>query len=251
MRVAGANSAAERARISPSRLRRPASRLDLLEDVGDVHVAADHAGELLEEGDQAPPSAAARQRAVDRGGHLHHVEGLLEVVADAVADRVGRGVERTVAGDDDDLDVREVEADRAHQLLAAKTGHREVERHDVDRRGVEDLERFGAARDHRHVVGGRQDHAERLAGAAFVIDDRARGRGRELRSITRVSSVRLAIARALVSQARCQVPCGRMNRFKSSERKGETSKKRARDGASKSFRSERDGPVSETSRSSS
>jgi hypothetical protein len=128
-------------------------RFDLVEDLGDLHVAADHVGQLFEEVDHAAATAAARERAVDGRGDLDHVERLLEVVADAEPDGVGRGVEAPVAGDDDHLDVREVDADGAHQLMAAQAGHREVERHDVHGARVQDLERLGAAAGEHHVVG--------------------------------------------------------------------------------------------------
>jgi hypothetical protein len=149
----------------------PRIGFDLIEDVRDVHIATYDFTQLFEERHQPPPPAATRHGAVDRRRHLHHVEGLLEVVANAVADRVGRRVEIAVAGDDDHLDVREVEADRTHQLLAAQAGHRQIERHDVHGRRVEDFERFGAARNHRDRVVRRENHAERLTGAAFVVDD--------------------------------------------------------------------------------
>ena len=84
-------------------------------------------------------------------------------------------------------------------------------------RGVEDLERFGAARDQRHVVGRRENHAERFAGAALVVDDehawRGRGCDRSHGSPRRASQSRIACV-ATVS-ANCRV--AGTDRFKSLE----------------------------------
>ena len=107
--------------------------LHLVQDRRGVLLAADHGAELLEERAQAAARAPARHRARDRRAHLHHVERLLEIVADADPHRLGGALDRGAARDHDDLDVRKLLVHAADQVLTAHAGHVEIDRHDVDR----------------------------------------------------------------------------------------------------------------------
>ena len=145
-----------------------------------------------------------------------------------------------VTGDHDDLDVREVDPDRAHQLLAAQAGHGEVERHDVDRRRVQDLERLGTARGQLQVVAGREDHAERFARAAFVVDDQHVGA--VLGSVDHGGTpLRLAVANQPAGATGCQPSRGSQNPLYKSSKGKALSEVRKRGRTRRLVRTERRG----------
>jgi hypothetical protein len=131
--------------------------------------------EIVDERQQMGSRALAQQGAQNRRRHLHHVEGLLEVVADPAADAFGGALDRAAAGDDDDLDVGELAADDPHQLVAPHPGHVEVDGDEVDFVRAQDLEGLRAALGLQHRVIRGEDHPERFAGAAFVVDDQDGG----------------------------------------------------------------------------
>jgi hypothetical protein len=161
-----AGALAEDPAQAPAQLGAP---LDVRENGVRVAVLADHFAELLEELGEPGARALPRERAHHRGRHLHHVEGLLEVVADPVADPRGGALQAAAAGDHDDLGVRELAAHHAHHVLALHAGHVEVERHQLDPLGAQGLQRLGAASGLQHIVVGGEDHAQRLARAALVV----------------------------------------------------------------------------------
>jgi hypothetical protein len=102
---------------------------------------------------------------------LCHVEGLGDVIEDAMAEALNGGVERRVPGDHDHLDVRIEPLDVLHHLHTRHPGHAQIERDDVDRCRADNLERLLAARGGIHVVVWLEDEAQRFRRTAFVIDD--------------------------------------------------------------------------------
>ncbi len=101
--------------------------------------AADQATELPALGEIArePQQLLAIAHALDRllENHLEpgEVDRLGEVVVSALAHRLGRVLDRAVAGEQDEHGVRQIFADRAHQLDAGRAGHHQIGKNDVRR----------------------------------------------------------------------------------------------------------------------
>ena len=149
--------------------------LELVEREMRVPVGAEDPAHFLEERDRSPAALAAGECALDRGRHLHDVEGLDQIVEDAVADALDGGLDRAAAGDDDDLGLGRLGADRPHQLVALHAGHVQVDGDEIDLFGSEHVERFGSVFRGGHFVATGKNHAKRLAWPPFVVDDQDTG----------------------------------------------------------------------------
>ncbi len=126
--------------------------------------------EVVAEVARAQRRAPPLDGALDQVGDLRNVEGLGDVVEDPMAQAADRGVERGVAGDDDDLDVGIEALDVLHHLGAGHAGHAHVEGDDVDRALAQDGEGFLSPGGGEHVVVRLEHHAQRLGRAALVVD---------------------------------------------------------------------------------
>ena len=98
----------------------------------------------------------------------------IDVVEHPVAQPAHGRIERGIAGDDDDLDVGVVALDVLHHLDPGHAGHAQIERDDVDRMRVEDVERLLAPRRGVDLVLGLEDHPQRFGWSSFVVDDEQR-----------------------------------------------------------------------------
>src|SRR5207244_2985172 len=132
-------------------------------------------GELLGDGAHAPHGRGAGDWPGHQATHLRAVAGLGAVVEGAQANPLYRGVERAVAGDDEDLQIGVELLGALEDADPAQARHLEIERHDVDRVPGDRVERRLAAAGGDHLALAVQDRAQRLPHTHLVVHDQHTG----------------------------------------------------------------------------
>ncbi len=120
-------------------------------------------------------AAIVAEHPVDGLQERIELEGLLEKVGGAEADRVHRRLDRPVPRDHDDRDARHLLAHALHQLDAVHLGHPDVHDGEPGHRVVERGERRPAVLGLEHLVPLVDEHiAQGLADVRLVVDHQDR-----------------------------------------------------------------------------
>jgi hypothetical protein len=160
-------------------------RLDQVEDRQHRLAAAEDVRELVPfaerplEQDVLALQLAAFERAMDHDLQLVDVEGLVDVVVGAHAQRFDRRLGRGERGDHDPGQVGVHPLRRAQHVEAGHVGHVDVGDQQVDRPPFQLVEGLAAVLGHHHLVAFATEHdRQQFPHRALVVDDQdARGAG--------------------------------------------------------------------------
>ena len=138
------------------------------------------------------PRAAMLEGLGDQAGQVIGVEGLHDVVVGAVLERLHRGLHGSVAGHDDDDDVRIDLADLAVQLQAVHAGHLDVQQGQVPALARQLQQRLARAVGGVHAVAFfLEPFSQRVPDDVFVVDDQDAGLG--IHNVLLATNCRLSI----------------------------------------------------------